>query len=104
MWWCSSSQIFIAKRENGESPATDPSGSDPDGLVKSIGVIAMLSGKSGLLDTVEKCVKVTQVRLSVCLNFCQLVCLFVKYCLCMIESAKSVRYIEKQGAHYSGVA
>ena len=50
---------------------TDPSGSDPDGLVKSIGVIAMLSGKSGLLDTVEKCVKVTQVRLSVYLHVCK---------------------------------
>ena len=50
----------------------------------------MLSGKSGLLDTVEKCVKVTQVCLSVCVSvslcLCQLVCMFVKYCLRMIES------------------
>ena len=40
----------------------------------------MLSGKSGLLDTVEKCVKVTQVCLSDYL--CRLVC------LCMIESVR----------------
>ena len=54
-------QIFIAKRENGDTPESDPGSADPDGLVKSIGVIAMLSGKSEMLASVERCVKVTQV-------------------------------------------
>ena len=54
--------MFLANREKGAKPEADPSSADPDGLCKAIVVVGLLSGKPGLLDAVEQCVKTTQVR------------------------------------------
>ena len=64
-WTNHNIKIFLANREKGASPAADPSSSDPDGLCKAIVVIGLLSGKPELLDAVEKCVKTTQVCLTI---------------------------------------
>lgn len=56
-------KTFLALREAGVKPSTDGYSLDPDGIVKSIAVVALLSGKpKEMLDAVEKCVRVAQVR------------------------------------------
>lgn len=60
-WTNHNIKTFLAKREEGETPAGDTGSKDPDGLCKAIIVIALLSGKPGMLEAVEKCVKTTQV-------------------------------------------
>ena len=60
-WTNHNIKIFLANREKGATPAADPSSADPDGLCKAVVVVGLLSGKAELLDTVEKCVKTTQV-------------------------------------------
>ena len=58
-------KTFLALREAGVKPSTDGYSLDPDGIVKSIAVVALLSGKpKEMLDAVEKCVRVAQVRTS----------------------------------------
>ena len=42
-------------------PSADGYSTDPDGVVRSIVVVALLSGKADMLSGVENCVKVTQV-------------------------------------------
>ena len=54
-------KTFLDLREAGVKPPTDGYSLDPDGIVKSIAVVALLSGKPEMLDAVEKCVKVAQV-------------------------------------------
>ena len=54
---------------------------DPDGIVRSIVVVALLSGKPQMLSGVEKCVKVTQVCVCVCMRVC--VCVYVCVCVCV---------------------
>ena len=54
-------KTFLALREAGVKPPTDGYSMDPDGIVKSIAVVALLSGKPEMLDAVEKCVRVAQV-------------------------------------------
>ena len=54
-------KTFLALREAGVKPPTDGYSTDPDGIVKSIAVVALLSGKPEMLDAVEKCVRVAQV-------------------------------------------
>ena len=51
-------------------PSADEYSMDPDGIVRSIVVVALLSGKPEMLSGVEKCVKVTQVCLYVCVCVC----------------------------------
>ena len=65
-WTNHNLSIFLGLREAGVKPSADEYSMDPDGIVRSIPVVALLSGKPEMLGTVEKCVKVTQVCMSVC--------------------------------------
>ena len=61
-WTNHNIKIFLAKREEGEQVQSDSGSKDPDGLVKTISIMAMYHGKPELLAKVEECVTVTQVR------------------------------------------
>ena len=60
-WTNHNIKIFLAKREEGDTPAGDTGSKDPDGLCKAVIVISLLSGKPEMLEAVKKCVETTQV-------------------------------------------
>lgn len=59
-WTNKSVKIFLANREEGDKPEADPGSKDPDGLIKSIAVIALLYGKPELFEAVLKNLNITQ--------------------------------------------
>ena len=57
-------KIMVAKRENGDSPAVDEKGQDPDGFCKTVALASLLNNTAeaySLKDKVEACVKTVQV-------------------------------------------
>ena len=92
-WTNHNLSVFLGLREAGVKPSADGYSTDPDGVVRSIVVVALLSGKAGMLSGVESCVKVTQVCVgrSVCIGVgavvympvCWGVCVYV-YIGCVI--------------------
>ena len=65
-WTNHNLSVFLGQQGAGVKPSADGYSMDPDGIVRSIPVVALLSGKPEMLGTVEECVKVTQVCLYVC--------------------------------------
>ena len=54
-------KTFLEQYSKGEKPYSNVASKDPDGAVKSIAVVALLSGKPDMLLTVRSVVEVMQV-------------------------------------------